>query len=205
MSSQRLAKSVTIVLILAISFAKQAHAASIVSDGGFESPAVNDSYTGAIGDGWTVTQGHIGIDAANLGTGVPHSGNQMAYLDYGFTLNTLSQTLTTVVGQQYLISFWVADNAANALTADFGSQVVYSGEAPTSGVAAPSDYENITAAFTALSTSTILSFTGQYTGGNGTLLDDVSVTAVSSVPEPATLGLSALGALAIFALRRKRA
>jgi PEP-CTERM motif len=92
------------------------------------------------------------------------------------------------------------------LTADFGSQVVYSGNAPTNGVTPASDYENITATFTALSTSTILSFTGQYTaGGNGTLLDNVSVTAVSSVPEPATLGFTALGALAILALRRKRA
>jgi MYXO-CTERM domain-containing protein len=206
MSSGRLVKSLPIVLILTISFAGRAHASSITADGGFESAAINDVYSGAIGDGWTVTQGHIGINPSGVGDGVPRSGNQMAYLSDGFlTLNTLSQSLTTVGGQQYLISFWVADTAANPLTVNFGSQVVFSGNAPTNGVTLASEYQNISVTLTALSTSTNLTFTGEFTAGNGTLLDDVSVTAVSSAPEPATFGFTALGAVALFALRRKRA
>jgi hypothetical protein len=79
------------------------------------------------------------------------------------------------------------------------------GFAPTNGGALATDYVNYTFIATATSTSTILSITGQYLdiGGTGTLLDDVSVTAVSSaVPEPATLGLTGLGCLALFTARR---
>jgi hypothetical protein len=126
----------------------------------------------------------------------------MAYLDDGFEqMNTLSQTLTTMSGQAYLVSFWVADSAPNPLTVDFGSQVLFNGTAPTDGVAVASDYVNDSYIVTATSTNTILSFTGEFTSGVGTLLDDVSVTAVSGVPEPATLAFTALGFLTLFALR----
>jgi hypothetical protein len=94
-------------MVLMAGFATHAGAASIVSDGGFESVTAQCSsyYAGSLGDGWTVTQGNIQICTAADGNGVPHSGNQMAYLDEGYVPNTLSQTLTTVIGQSYLISF----------------------------------------------------------------------------------------------------
>jgi len=189
-------------MALAAVFATKVEAASIVSDGGFEIPAVT-TYSGPLGDGWTVTQGDI--DLASISSfSVPHSGNQMAYLDDGFeSLNTLSQTLATVVGQSYLVSYWVADTGANALSVDFGSQVLFDGTAPTDGITLATDYVNYTYAVTATSTNTNLSFTGEFTVSNGTLLDDVSVTAVSTTPEPATLGFAALGCFALFVYRRK--
>jgi hypothetical protein len=196
------------LLVLAASFAMQAKAGSIALDGGFESAAVNCTsgvYSGSLGDGWTATEGLIAVCNSSDFSGVPHSGSQMAYLDWSNTVNTVSQTLTTTVGQSYLISYWVADNVPDTFSVSFGSQVLFDGTAPTNGVDVASDYVNDTYTATATSSSTILSFTGQWLeieGGNGTILDDVSVTAVSSsVPEPATLGFTALGFLALFSLR----
>ena len=197
-----------LLLALTVGFAMQAEAGPIVLDGGFEIPTPSGlGYTGSLLDGWTAALGTIGIGnvSAFWAPDVPHSGNQFAYLDWSDTVNTVSQTLTTVVGQPYLISYWVADTSANSLSVSFGSQVLFNGTAPTNGVTLVSDYVNYTYTVTAASTSTILSFTGQWLAlpsDYGTLLDDVSVNAV---PEPATLGFTGLGCLALFALRRKQA
>lgn len=78
------------------------NAGTIVQDGGFEVPS-GTYYTGSLGDGWTATQGTIDIFTAADGLGgVPHSGNQFVYLDNSGTLNTVSQTLATVIGQSYV-------------------------------------------------------------------------------------------------------
>jgi hypothetical protein len=193
-----------------------------VRDGGFESAVdtgnfCDGGYTGSIGDGWNVTQGAVPIcnSADWAATAVPFSGNQFAYLDEAYSLNTLTQTLATIVGQSYLVTFYLADTAPNPVTVDFGSQVLLNGTAPTVGTNMASDYALYSYNVTATSASTSLSFTGQYNngvqgpgtgGGTGTLLDNVDVTAATSaVPEPSTLGFTALGGLALLSLRRKRA
>jgi hypothetical protein len=209
MTSQFVTRSLPVaLLVLTASFATQAKAGSIVLDGGFESAAVNctsGAYSGSLGDGWTATAGLIAVCNSSDFSGVPHSGNQMVYMDWNNTVNTVSQTLTTTAGQSYLLSYWVADNVPDAFSVSFGSQVLFDGTAPTNGVDLASDYVNETYTVTATSSSTILSFTGQWLeieGGNGTILDDVSVTTVSSsVPEPATLAFTTLGFLALFVLR----
>jgi len=207
------------VLALTTGLATQAQAGNIVLDPGFESAAVtlfsSAGYTGSLGDGaWTVTAGTIYISNTADGEGaVPHSGSQFAYLDGFETSNQLSQTLTTVAGQSYLVSFWIADETTDPdqLEVEFGSQVLYNGAAPNSGVSSASDYQNYTYDVTATSSSTNLLFIGQYGGGFsfGTILDDVSVTNATT-PEPATLGFTGLGCLVLLAvrgraLRRKRA
>ena len=59
---------------------------------------------------------------------------------------------------------------------------------------------------TATAASTTITFVGTSQPGDGAwLLDDVSVTAVSAVPEPPTLGLFAVAALGLAALYRRRA
>jgi len=192
-----------LTILLALSAGAAINAGSIVSDGDFETVTIG-YYTGALGDGWTTTLGAIAIQNIADGFGaVPYTGNQFAYLDENYTSNTLDQTLATVAGQSYLVSYWVADDTANALSVSFGAQTLFNGVAPTNGIGLASDYVNYTYTVTATSTSTDLSFTGQYSAGFGTLLDDVSVTAVSSaVPEPATLRLIALGCIALFTARR---
>ena len=157
-----------------------ANAANIVVDSGFENgtPA---SYTGAMGDGWFATAGtgaicnnsHAGCGNA----GVAHTGTQMGYLDWSNSYNTITETLPTVIGQTYTISYWMADTHANFLQVQFGTSTLFSGTAPTNGVNFPSDYVQYTFTSTATSTTTVLAFSGQRTaGGNGTLLDDVGVT-----------------------------
>src|ERR1700683_5156733 len=138
--------------------------ATIVSDGGFESALVNSgstAYTSTLGDGfWNVTQGGIQIDDTATGEGaVPHLGKNFAYLDFQNSLNTLSQTLSTVVGETYTISYWVADNDPNSVVVNFGDQNLFTGFAPTGGVGAASDYVNKVFLVVADSTSTNLTFT----------------------------------------------
>jgi hypothetical protein len=193
------------VLVLATMLAGavfQASASSIVLDGGFESGTPN-SYTGPMGDGWVVTAGTGAIcnDITFAGcgnAGSAHTGNQMAFLDWSNTLDTSTQTLTTFVGQDYTISYWVAGSEANFLEVTFGGSTLFDGTAPTNGVGSSSDYVQYVFDATATSTSTVLAFSGQRTVGGEILLDDVSVTAT---PEPSTLLLTGLCLVAVV-LRR---
>jgi hypothetical protein len=181
--------------------AVQASAGPIVADPGFES-GTPGSYTGAMGDGWVVTAGTgaiCNISGAGCGNAGPaHTGSQMAFLDWSNSFNTITQTLTTGIGQTYSISYWVDDGQANFVNVTFGGSTLFNGTAPTSGFG---NYVQYTFNSTATSTSTVLAFSGQRTTGmGGTLLDDVSVTAV---PEPATWLLTSVALFGLRALRRR--
>jgi hypothetical protein len=177
------------------------NAANIVADPGFESGMPN-SYTGDMGDGWIVTAGTGAIcnnDHSGCGNvGVSRAGAQMAFLDWSDSFNTIAQTLSTVIGQTYTISYWVSDFHPNFLEVAFGGSTLLDGTAPTSG-----DYVEYSFDATATSTSTVLAFSGQRTVGGGTLLDDVSVTA-SAVPEPSTWLLTSVALCGIHVFHRRR-
>jgi len=149
---------------------------------------------------------------------VSHSGNY--YAEFGDTENcyeSISQSIPTTPGQSYVISFWVAtdsdtneppdDNAGaiNAATfSDADFQAYWNGGllldyAPVSEDATP--YAQYTYTESATSSSTTLLFQG-YDAPGFILLDDVSVTGASSVPEPATFPMGA-AALALGLLYRK--
>ena len=178
--------------------AVQANAANIVADPGFES-GIPGSYTGAMGDGWVVTAGTgaiCNVSGAGCGNSGPaHTGTQMAFLDWSDTFNSITQTLTTDIGQVYSISFWVFGDHPNLLNVTFGGSTLFDGTAP-----ATSDYVQFTFNATATSTATVLAFSGQRTVRGVELLDDVSVTAV---PEPATWLLTSAALLGLAVLRRR--
>ena len=188
--------------------------ANIVSGGGFENATLTGCFTAisapnGLGDGWFASAGEIEVDATGetcAGTAPPevaHSGNRMAYLDWASAPNSIAQTLATAPGQSYTISYFVADSAPNSLEVSFGDQVLFDGTAPTAGVGSPADYLQQFFTATATSSSTLLVFTGQYSTGNGTLLDDVSVTPATSIPEPRTLSILLFGLVVCLFWRRK--
>jgi hypothetical protein len=188
--------------------------ANIVSDGGFENATLTGCFNAisapnGLGDGWFASAGEIEVDATGetcAGTAPPevaNSGNRMAYLDWAFAPNSVAQTLATVPGQSYTISYFVADSAPNSLEVSFGNQVLFDGTAHTAGVGSPADYLQQIFTATATSSSTLLVFTDQYSTGNGTLLDDVSVTPATPIPEPHTLSLLLFGLVFCLFWRRK--
>lgn len=172
----------------------------------------------------TGTQGSYGAvelwgpnNGSNNGlTGSPTGGNFVA-ADGAFEVSPITQTITgLVVGQSYQLDFdWAAAQQYNfsgpttsQWTASLGSQsfstAVYN--LPNHGF---SGWMHQTYTYTATSTSAVLSFlaTGTPSGlPPFALLDGVSLTAVSAVPEPSVsvmmlAGFAALGAVA----RRRRA
>ncbi len=178
--------------------------ADLIQDGGFESAPIGN-YTGALGDGWLAAAGIIQVHNIVYGA-VPHSGSRFAYLNYGYDPNTLTQTFATTPGQDYLLTYYVADtvDSRDLLTVVFGSQTVYSGIAPHAGVDSPDEYVLLTAAVTATTATTSVSFTGIYqevSAEYGTIIDDVSVTLV---PTPATSSLLCLEPPFPRASRRRR-
>lgn len=85
-------------------FSLTVHAANLVQNGGFEAGLSFISWTVNNNDGYNY------VDNGYLTSGViaPHSGtNFAAFGQYsGDGLCTISQTLPTVAGQEYLISYW---------------------------------------------------------------------------------------------------
>lgn len=167
--------------------------------------------------GWTLSGNDVPGEGGNL-YGVeqgadptdgisPHSGSYQAYVaDLAANATTLSQTLTTQAGKTYQITFWLAQDTApgtgessNLLDVTFGGTTLT--DQSNVGVEGYTEYSFMA---TATSNSTALNLTL----GNGLgefLLDDVSVQANATVPEPASIAVVGLGLVAMmFAARRKR-
>jgi MYXO-CTERM domain-containing protein len=178
---------------LAAAFASAAFGQNLLTNPGFE--------TGDL-TGWVAVQGDTGLGGVNVGGGTPHSGND--YFGMGQTSQSSEsdfyQDVATVVGQQYVASCWAYEedpSSPGCITVTFGGAQV----GPASGIVAGT-YTQYSGTFTATSTTTRLESTG-WELAEWVISDDYSVTAVQT-PEPASMAVLGLGALALIRRRRNR-
>jgi PEP-CTERM motif len=166
-------------------------AGNLVANCGFETGTFVGSWTVSNNDGNTVVAG-AGFDEG------PNSGNYFAAFGTVGGDATIQQTLTTVPGETYAISFYFASDGEtpNDFSALFNGDLLYS-NLDTSAFG----YTKFTFTDTATSTSTLLQFNGRSDPGFQAL-DDISVIAT---PEPASTPLLlAVAGLFAVALRKHR-
>jgi hypothetical protein len=182
---------------------------NLVTNGSFETPVVSGTFQQFPSSipGWTGTAG-IEIQAngaLGAGKGGTTFGNQYAELAVEAP-STYSQTLTTTAGQQYLLSFYLADRPGtgpNTVSVGFTGNPSQQFTMQDTGVAT---FQQFTETVTAGGTQSVLSFApvNLKDPGGGDLIDNVSVTAgdsASAAPLPAAvwtgfsmlLGLTAIG------------
>ena len=171
-----------------------------VQNGGFETGNYSSWYLNGIlkGSGgnsnfivsssMTISSGYSGY-ASIPGTQFVHSGSYGTWLGQSGTLGYLSQTLPTIPGQPYLLSFWFensnvgqgSNTSPNAFLALWNTNTVFG--ATNLGIFS---WTNMQFIVTATGTNTVLQFGFQNDPGVFSL-DDVSVTAV---PVPAFQALT---------------
>jgi hypothetical protein len=157
--------------------------------------------------GTALTSFQDGIDTGDtppaLGT-TPYDGlTYEAYLgDEGGT-GTLEQTLTTVVGQQYIVEFALLNDTAPTTEYPNSFVAAFGGSTLLDEIQAPADaYTLYSYLVEASGTSTTLSFTDENNPGYFEL-DSISVDATAT-PEPGSLLLFGTGLLALAGVARRR-
>jgi hypothetical protein len=198
------------MLVLSVS----AHASTIVADGGFEAAGGGNSYSAGSsidGGSWTVTLGQVYIDTTDPWV---FDGNNSANLTYDnlYAENSLSQTISTIAGDQYTVYFWANADSSNTFSvtenglaiAGTPSSIVDNGFPNATNSSLFVEYSGT---FGATSSSTNLTFTSEanpalLSPDGSVMIDDVSV---AQTPEPSSVLLMLSGMIALGLLvARKR-
>jgi hypothetical protein len=172
---------------------------------------------------WTVSgnttnpgSNYYGVDTfdalpSSYGAGVYTYGAYMSQdlLGTGATVN-LGQSIATVTGAQYQVTFWLdqdtppATGYTHTFTALWGSTTMLSLTPTVSSPGPNGVWTEYTFTETATSTLTALLFEFENDDSYWSF-DDVSVVALQAVPEPPGLLLAGTALLALLLLRRKYA
>ena len=209
--------------------------ANLLVNGGFETPVVPGTGTAAVTSyaigqnisGWQVV-GTSGVTSQVVSvlnsqyaenSGALHftsqEGNQHADLTGPFNQgrNGVQQTVATVTGATYTLSFWVGNQTNSVLAYANASSVEFDVNGANQGIftnnnSLTSDVSwlNVTQTFVATGPTTTLAFFNVTpTSDNFAGLDNVDLTgAVAAIPEPVSASLLGLGMIALGALRRRR-
>jgi len=219
-----LTRAISVGLVMVgLGLAADVRAGNIVQDPDFESadpgakPGDSNFFTsGQSIDGglWNVTQGTVGVDTDTF---FIFAGHKSILLDGDNSgPDSLTQTLATLPGQLYTISFWANSDVQNLFSVTFGgnpvsgapSSIVQNGFPGADPLSNSSLFVLYTGTAIASSSSTDLTFTvtalPTVTSGVSVEIDNVSVAAV---PEPSTFTLAAIGAVCTlgYVSRRRRA
>jgi len=195
--------------VVLLAGATHASAANLVVNGSFEAQTVHsvagfDTLSGNGLTGWTIGLRNVDLVSSSFWT--PSDGNNSLDLN-GEGKSSISQVLSTVIGQVYTLSFDLAGNPfglspSKGLSVNLGPVGLYDFDT-TGHNAGNMGWTHYTAIFAAVSTSTTLSFASRTSGNAGPALDNISV---SAVPEPETYAmlLAGLGLMGTMARRRRQ-
>jgi hypothetical protein len=192
-----------------------ASGANLLTDGSFETPTVpvggfTNFGSGATFGGWTVVGPQASIVSGSFAQNgisfVAQDGTQWVDLtgDGSNVSEGLQQSVATVAGHTYELSFWVGnvDNPGGIFgttsTVDLKINGASDGAFTNSCTSCTTTqgWEQFTTSFVATGASTLVTFlNGDGPSDNSNGLDNVVLTGQggTSVPEPATLGLLVLG------------
>jgi hypothetical protein len=210
-------KSCSLLAALAVllGLSASAHATNIVTDPGFESAGGgNIYYAGQTIDSgsWNVLTGAVYIDS---GDPYVFAGNNALNLTGAnpYAPDSVDQTLSTIVGKIYDVSFWADSDSTNTFSLTENGIAITG--APTSIVdngfpsstSNPSLFVDYLGIFTATSTTTTLDFTATSDPPIGSSLGSVVIDNVSvqPTPEPSSAVFMLTGAFAVglaLAIRR---
>ncbi len=203
LSVRRVLNVRTLLIVALVGFANAtANAQNLAGNPGFEQGPANTAP-------WLFSGIAHMSDGANSHTGDYEAQFSGSGADFG----SVSQSILTTIGQQYLVDFWATSDGysaspgfGNELDAFFGTGELTLTNAdlgPLNGTTR-AGYTEHSFDFTATSTSTLLSFSGSDGYGN-MWVDDVSVTAATvGTPEPGSIVLLGIGIAGLCVIVRRR-